>query len=40
MLATMNPMAPVLKILFREDLHVSGTEVFHLDKGSLSLLLV
>lgn len=39
-LATVNPMAPVLKVLFREDLHVSGTEVFHLGKASLSLLLV
>lgn len=40
MLAAMNPMASVLKVFFREDLHVSGTEVFHLGKGSLSLLLV
>lgn len=30
-------MAPVLKVLFREDLHFSGTEVFHLGKDSLSL---
>lgn len=41
MLATVNPVALVcLKVLFREDLHASGTEVFHLGKASVSLLLV
>lgn len=34
MLAPGNPMASVLKVLFREDLHISGTEVFHLGKVS------
>lgn len=38
-LAAVNPVAPALKVLCREDLHVSGTEVFHLGKISLSLLL-
>lgn len=36
MLATGNPMDSVLRVLFREELHVSGTEVFHLGKASLS----